>query len=190
MKNMFKLSIVTFLLSAANVLGAKVHLKGGRNAEPKFEDAGMILVAIGELAGLGNGDVLISLAAQANVIATCTNQGGTQAPGQNPAPMGVEGAVEIPEEEIKNGNLPFEVETEPPDPVIIPADDDRFVCPNPNWTQEITDLEFFEATITVEQPVGTVVLTVECDIDPATSDGLVDKADVECTQIFARRLHA
>src|SRR3546814_12697959 len=96
--------------------------------------------------------------ATAVVTSTCTNQGGTQAPGQNPAPLTVTGSQAIPEDELKNGTTPFAVETVAPDPVIAGAPD----CPNPNWTELIEDLAFTSAVITVEQPPGTVVLTVTC----------------------------
>ncbi|HEU0042009.1 MAG TPA: hypothetical protein VFQ15_06650 [Jiangellaceae bacterium] len=170
-------STILVLLVAGTASASSVHLKGGRNAEPAFFDGGLSLSASGALAGLGNGDVLVTLAATADVTSTCTNQGGNQAPGQNPAPLTVTGSQAIPEDEIKNGTTPFAVETVAPDPVIAGAPD----CPNANWTELIEDLAFTSAIITVEQPPGTVVLTVTCTIDPASSDGAVPARDVTCT---------
>jgi len=167
------------LLLSVTASAADVHLKGGRNAEPAFTDQGVTLNAAGELSGLGNGDVLITLTAQADVSSTCTNQGGNQAPGQNPAPITVSGSQAIPQDQIKNGNTPFNVTTLPP-VLIIPGAPD---CPNPNWTEQINDLAFTSATITVEQPVGTLVLTVNCAFSPATSDGSVPGGNVTCTQV-------
>jgi hypothetical protein len=93
---------------------SSVHLKGGKNAEPALVDIGLTLSASGELSGLGNTDVLVTLNATADPVATCTNQGNNQAPGQNPAPIQVTGSVAIPQDEIKNGNTPFAVLTNPP----------------------------------------------------------------------------
>jgi hypothetical protein len=134
---------------------ASVHLKGGKKAAPTYRDAGLTLVAKASLSGLGNEDILVTLDAMANVDAVCQNQGGNQAPGQNPAPISVTGTTSIPAEEIKNGNVTFTVETLAPVSPIPGAPD----CPNPNWDEIIVDLTFTSATITVEQPVGTVVFT-------------------------------
>jgi len=173
------LAVVGALALTANAaLAASPHLKGGRNAEPNFTDGGLTLAASGDLAGLGNGDVLVTLTAQADVTATCTNQGGNQAPGQNPAPITVTGSQGIPETEIKNGNTPFSVVTVTPDPVIPGAPD----CPNANWTELIEDLAFTSAVITVQQPPGTLVLTVTCAFGSPTGDGAVPGSNVTCTQ--------
>lgn len=171
--------IVSVLVSFGLASAASVHLKGGRNAEPVFVDTGLTLVATGELSGLGNGDVVVSMSAVAEVYSTCTNYGGNQAPGQNPADITVAGSVAIPQEEVKNGNTPFAVETFPPFPIIIEGAPD---CPNPNWTETIEDLLFKSVEITVEQPEGNLVLTVSCTIDPPSSDGLVPKNTVSCSQ--------
>jgi len=176
--------LVPLLVAAALVLFAgpavagNVHLKGGRNAEPAFTDGGLFLSASGAIAGLGNGDVEVNLAARGNPTATCTNPAGqTQPPGQNPAEAEVTGTQQIPEEEIKNGNVSFSVDTTSPVTPIAGAPD----CPNPQWTERITDMAFTSAVITVEQPPGTVVLTVSCTFGSPTTNGPVPGSNVTCT---------
>ncbi len=165
------------LVAGVAAVAQSVHLKGGANAEPAFSDGGVFLEAAGALSGLGNGDVLVTLTAQADVTSTCTNQGGNEAPGQNPAPITVSGSQAIPESELKNGTTPFDVNTVPPVTIIPGAPD----CPNPTWTEKITDLSFTSAVITIEQPPGTTVLTVSCTFVPSTTNGAVPRADVSCT---------
>jgi len=165
------------LTASMTTFASSVHLKGGANSEPNFVDKGLTLNAAGSLAGLGNEDLLVTLSATAAATSTCTNQGGNQAPGQNPAEVTVSGSQSIPAGEIKNGNVAFNVTTEPPVSPIPGAPG----CPNPNWTQTITDLSFTTATITVEQPAGTVVLTVQCTFSEPTTNGAVAGRDVSCT---------
>jgi hypothetical protein len=176
---MFVVTLATTLaLAGSSAYASNVHLKGGKNAEPAFTDLGLRLQGSGELTGLGNADVLVTLTARADVTSTCTNQGGNTAPGQNPAPITVSGSQAIPAGAIKNGNVAFKVTTAAPNPIIAGAPD----CPNTNWTEAISDLAFTSATITVEQPVGTLVLTVTCSISPATSNGAVAAGAVSCSQ--------
>src|SRR5919198_473237 len=136
---------------------SSVHLKFGANNEPSFFDAGLALQSTGALSGLGMEDLVVRLTAQANVTAS--------------------GSEAIPASAIKNGNVAFDVTTTEPERVIAGAPG----CPNPNWTEEITDLSFTSATITVEQPVGTVVLTVSCTLSSPTTDGAVSGSIVSCT---------
>lgn len=168
--------LLVFSLPVSVAFASSVHLKGGSNAKPSFTDLGLALNAAGSLSGLGNGDVLVNLVATADVTSTCTNNGGNPSPGQNPAPLTVTGSQAIPGSEIKNGTTPFNVTTNAPSPTISGAPD----CPNPNWTETIDDLAFTSATITVEQPVGTLVLTVACTFTPHTSDGSVPGGTVSC----------
>jgi len=159
------------------IAAASVHLKGGANSQPTFVDNGLSLTTNGALSGLGNVDLLVTLNATANVTANCTNHGGNLPPGQNPAPITVTGSQSIPASEIKNGNVSFSVTTNGPTTPIPGAPD----CPNPNWSENITDLAFTSATITVEQPAGTVVLTVACRFSAPTANGAVSKQSVVCS---------
>jgi hypothetical protein len=119
-----------------------------------FTDNGTTLTVSGKLSGLGNADVTVNLSATATPTATCTNKGGTQAPGQNPATVNVTGSEAIPASEIKNGTVSFSVTTqEPAQPTAQQAG-----CPNGNWTAQITDLAFTSFTVSVFQN-GMLVAT-------------------------------
>jgi hypothetical protein len=168
--------VIAGLTATTLALAASVHLKPP-NRNPTFADNVLILNAAGAIAGLGNGDVVVGLTAQADVKSTCTNQGGNVAPGQNPAPLTVTGAQIIPEDELKNGTTPFNVSTQAPVTPIAGAPG----CPNPTWTESIDDLAFTSGVITVEQPAGVLVLTVSCKFSPPTGNGAVPATSVSCT---------
>lgn len=158
---------------------SSVHLKGGGNAKPVFNDIILYLNSIGALSGLGNGDILISLSATGNPTATCANNGQNLAPGQNPAEITLTGTEAIPAGQIKNGTVSFSVNTDAPVTPVVGAPG----CPNPNWTETIVDMAFTTSTMTVEQPVGSVVLTVVCSFTPATlNQRPVPGLQVACSQ--------
>jgi hypothetical protein len=75
----------------------------------------------------------------------CTNQGGNQAPGQNPPKVSASGYQDILKV-YKNGKSPFDVETEDPPEFVDPI---VYGCPNENWTAQIDFIFWTDATISV-----------------------------------------
>lgn len=161
------------------------HLKG-RNPVA-FTDNGLTLSATVSYAGLGNFDTLQVLTATGNTTSICTNQGGNQAPGQNPAPVTLVGATPVPAGDIKNGNVTISTTTDRPVTPVPGAPG----CPNSNWTEDITDVSFTSATIRLFQDQTaadgefgrweTLVLTVSCTFSPPTSNGPVPNSGFTCT---------
>jgi len=105
------------------------------------------LVANGTLTGLGKDDVQVVIDASGFPEVTCINQGGNQAPGQNPPKFSASGQQMLVGLDLrkKNGTSPFNVETNDPqdlDPI-------EYGCPNANWTASIDFIYWDEATITV-----------------------------------------
>ena len=176
------IAVVGFFAQPA--LAASPHLKG--NNPIAFTDNGLTLTATVNYAGLGNFDTLQTLDATGNPTSTCTNPAGaTQPPGQNPAAADVSGSTAVPAGDIKNGNVTITTVTDAPTTPIPGAPD----CPNPQWTEDITDMAFTSATIRLFQDAnangvfdaGELVLTVNCTFSPPTSDGSVPRSGFTCT---------
>jgi hypothetical protein len=152
---------------------ASVHYKG----DQAFTDNGLTLTQSGQLSGLGNVDTLITIAATGQPTATCTNPGNGvhQPPGQNPATVTLTGSLSIPASEIKNGNLSFTVTTNPPVSPIAGAPE----CPNASWVEDITDVSFSSAAVTVAQGASVTALG-GCTFSPSTATGAVPSGTVSC----------
>jgi hypothetical protein len=163
-------------ITTAVAFAQNVHLKPPKS-NPSFTDNGLTLTATGALAGLGFGDVDITLTATGNPTAICTNpSGANQPPGQNPAQVTLTGTESIPASEVKNGNVVFIVTTQGPTSPVPGAPG----CPNPNWTETITNVAFTSAVITVEQG-GNVALIISCTFSSPTTNGPVPSGNVSCT---------
>ena len=126
-----------------SVWASSPHYKKG----PTVADNGLTATATGTLAGLGNGNVIVTLSfPNATGTTICSNKGGADAPGQNPAtPAAVSGSALVTQ--VKNGTVSFVVTTDPP---ANPTSDSAG-CPNGNWTARFDNLTFGSGTLTVQQ---------------------------------------
>src|SRR5215217_5528610 len=137
------LTLVALTSTAMAVWAASPHYKKG----PTVVDNGLTATATGSLAGLGNGNVIVTLSfPDATGTTTCTNPGGNAAAGQNPAtPAAASGSQLITR--VKNGTVSFVVTTDPPaNPTALAAG-----CPNGNWSAAFDNITFGSGTITVQQ---------------------------------------
>lgn len=108
-----------------------------------------VLNATGTMTGIGHVDVLVQLKASGFPVVSCTNQGGNEAPGQNPPKVSSVGdeLLDGDNPETKNGKSPFNVTTDPLN--LEPLDAIEYGCPNDNWTAQIEFIYWTDATITV-----------------------------------------
>jgi hypothetical protein len=140
----YLVTLVTLISTAAvGVWASSPHYKKG----PSVVDNGLTATATGSLAGLGNGNVIVTLSfPNATGSTVCSNKGGAQAPGQNPAaPAAVSGSQLITD--VKNGTISFVVTTLPP----ANPSSDAAGCPNGNWTAAFDNITFGAGTITIQQ---------------------------------------
>jgi hypothetical protein len=150
------LGLVFALGLVSNASAQNVHFK----RTPTFADIGQQLRATISLAGLGNGDVTITLAASGSGTTTCFSPGGNPAPGQNKVAVSSTVSTTVPTTQIKNGNLQV-VLTTPVPATPTPAEAG---CPNNNWTVQLSDVSFSTATVSVVQG-GVTVLTRTFDLE-------------------------
>jgi hypothetical protein len=153
---------------------SSVHFKG----TVTFTDNGLVLNAAGALAGLGMGDVVVTMTVdKANQITQCTNPGGNCAPGQVQGSAELTGVEAIPNSQVKNGNTPFTVTTKAPEQ---PANGLAGGCPNVNWTALITDVSFCGASVTISVTQGGVPVLSKSFTIPTSGDGCVPITTPSC----------
>jgi hypothetical protein len=126
------------------VWAANAHYKKG----PTCGDNGLTATCTGSIAGLGNGNVIVTLSfPNATGTTVCRNPGNSlEVPGQNPStPAPVSGTALITD--VKNGTVSFTVTTTAPgNPTPQAAG-----CPGNNWTASFTNITFGTGTLTVQQ---------------------------------------
>jgi len=152
MKNTIRFILTTLVIVTLGSISAfanNVHLI----RDVDVTDGGTFAQACSKVAGLGNGDIIITLVGSATIRSTCVNPAGNIAPGQ--ANKVVTGSIRIRAAEIKNGSVAFCVRTA--DPACQTAR--SCGCPNNNWDATIVDVEFNSLVLTVEQG-GSIVLQV------------------------------
>ena len=162
--------LITTLTTSTVAAGGNVKLSG-------IQFSLSSLVASGFASGLGNTDVTVVLEASGIPVVTCTNNGGTQAAGQNPVDISASGAEYLVHETYtRNGRSAFNVETEDPQTGLTAQD---LGCANNNWTATIDFVFWTEATLSVYDTATNALLTQQ-DFTCVTTRF---PASVSCTPI-------
>ena len=141
----FTALLIASLIAPTAALAQKFH------AGPTISLDGDTLSAFAVISGLGNGDLVATLTADATTITQCTNKGKVVVEAQEdtttltetePVPVG------------KNGKATVNVS--------LSADDIGNPCPNPNWTPTTLSVTFADVAFSIVQ--GGVTL-FECGPD-------------------------
>jgi hypothetical protein len=143
-------------ITGAVVLASSPHYKKG--GQPVCTASGAtVTCSTGQVTGLGNFDVVVSISFTASQGQLCHNPGNTNVvPGQNPAVGTGGGGVSIPAGDIKNGNLTIPSISATATITASSAADAG--CPNPNWTVTLSGpITVSGGTYTFESPPGTVI---------------------------------
>ncbi|MFI7066236.1 hypothetical protein ACIBL3_34930 [Kribbella sp. NPDC050124] len=142
--------LAIFGLTATPAFAQSGHFVG----TPTCTDEGVTVLCTGKVAGLGGTTFEITVAADGIASVECTNPGGNVAPGQDTAVdvAGSSGPLATP----RNGQFRFSLESDDPNP-LPPTP----TCPNDQWTPEIIDVTFGDATLTLlEDGIVSDTITV------------------------------
>jgi hypothetical protein len=133
------------VLAVAAVASAAVNFRSG----PTCRDLGTTLNCTGNVSGLGQEPLTVTISSPATATVTCTNPAGNLAPGQT-FTFTASGTQTVQVD--KNGRATFNLTTATP---TAPANS----CPNPMWTAAVTDVSFGTVTLTGTQ--GGVIVFQE-----------------------------
>ena len=167
----FVVAAFTLVGTSTAAMAGNVHFK---KPLPTFsKDASTFAVTASgiNLTGLGAGDLKIDISAVGSATALCQNPGGSsKVPGQNPVAVNVSGAVFIPGDAVKNGNVLGVTATTAsvPTPTTQEAG-----CPNSSWSVVGMTVSYTSVTLTISQ-------------DGNANDGVFDAANAQVvlTQTF------
>src|SRR5688500_11926147 len=125
MKTIVMLIVTVF--SAGIAFGQNPHLV----TVPTFTDNGTTMTVTGGIAGLGNNQLaIISITGTAQTSTSCSNAGGNVAPGQSRTETIMFSGKFMSD---KNGRVNFSVSSAVPKSGL---------CPDGNWTAQVTDVVF------------------------------------------------
>jgi hypothetical protein len=129
-------------VAALAMAGVALAQSGHFVGTPTCTDQGTTVDCDGKVAGLGGTTFEITVTAPGTASVECTNPAGNVAPGQSfdTTAAGTSGPQPTP----RNGSFRFDVDTVTP--TAPPGS-----CPNPKWTATVVDVEFGNATITLEE---------------------------------------
>lgn len=167
--------LITIMLTSTVSAGGNIKLSGAFRLGSLIFD--------GTLTGVGGymEGVTVTLTASGNPVVTCTNQGGSQAPGQNPPRVTADGTQSIEPSDIdRRGRAGVSVETD--DPVLTPK---RAGCPNNRWTVSMV-VFWTDATVVVtDSETGAPLLEQIYVCDPAQQTA----TSVSCTLVSETSFH-
>lgn len=114
-------------------------------------DTSQSVVCTGELAGLGNADLVLNLSTSGFAVYQCQNKGGNIAPGQNKVLVGpATSTTTIPANAIKNGRTTFTTNA-----ALLSASLTTSAavagCPNSNWIGINPVVTVTSITLTISQ---------------------------------------
>jgi hypothetical protein len=153
------IAVAAFATAAA--VAASPHFLRGSTPTCTFSTVGTqtdsVTCSGGTIAGLGNGDLQLQLSGSGFATFTCTNKGGTTAPGQNKVPVSVSPASEIvPGSSVKNGSVTLPSIGPATVPTPTPTSQEAG-CPNGNWTASVASIGITDVVLVISQPPGTPI---------------------------------